>query len=446
MKSFVMFSSKMFFLIGSFTGSFLFSASSTGGVFTSFVSSSLPAESLSVTTKRQIDDVFLLSNDREKDLLVCALLGSSGEIDDLAQFWQDNVAIFLSNALSEDGDSRALSAIAESIKESFLVGILEPTDFKKTVREELQALQEFPQEYAVALLPRSFSELLEAADLYDEERASISFLFKDKIAEVGRRAALAFAEGCIAQHSHAGDERFVPCDKRIYGLMQAAQAGVVASDPKLIGQAVDKSFYKKMKASLAAMKKSKTGELLFILKDFPLEDGEVECCSICSFDDRALYKNICPCNVSMPLCEPCIRVLTLEKIVGDLRIEFSGRSSGPAHIVFSLQLPRCPYCKRLYYEEKDYVALGNALPRLRRNALIVAALASQLEKFTTEESLVNIIKRLVATNGSYKGIELRTLRGAMLLPQEIALQLFKKDVAMHDAVAEPFTNTDIWKR
>ena len=148
----------------------------------------------------------------------------------------------------------------------------------------------------------------------------------------------------------------------------------------------------------------------------------------------------------MPLCEPCIRVLTLEKIVGDLRIEFSGRSSGPAHIVFSLQLPRCPYCKRLYYEEKDYVALGNALPRLRRNALIVAALASQLEKFTTEESLVNIIKRLVATNGSYKGIELRTLRGAMLLPQEIALQLFKKDVAMHDAVAEPFTNTDIWKR
>lgn len=423
MKSFV-----IFFLIGFFSGSFLFSASS------------------SAATERQIDDIFLLSNDREKDLLVCALLGSSGEIDDLAEFWQDNVAKFLFDSFSKGGDSRALSAIAESIKESFLVGILEPTDFKKTIREELQALDEFAQDYAVALLPRSFSELLEAADLYDDERASISFLFKDKIAEIGRGAALTFAQECIAQFVDAGENRSVKSDKRIYGLMQAAEVEKIASDPKLIEQGVSKNFYKKMKASLAAMKKSKTGELLFKLKDFPLEDGEVECCAICSFDDRAIYENICPCNPSMPLCEPCIRVLTLEKIVGDLRIEFSGRSSGPAHIVFSLQLPRCPYCKRLYYEEKDYVALGNALPPLRRNALIVGALASQLEKFTTDEALENIVKRLVVTNGSYKGIELRTLRGAMLLPQEIALQFFKKDLAMHDAVDQPFTNTDIWKR
>lgn len=431
-------------MIGALSELFFFTAECSERRFSSFVSSQLPL--VVAKSEVEINDAFLLGNDSEKDLLVCALLGSSGLIDDPALFWEHNVARKLSIALADGFDRWALSGIAEGIKQNFLVGVLEPADFKESVSEELQALDEFPLEYAVASLPQSFSELLEAADLDDKERASISFLFKDKIAQAGQAEALSFAEGCIAQFADAGEDRSINYDKRIYGLMQAAEVEKIISDSRLRPNSINRFFYKNIHANIACMKKAKTGELLFILKKFPIEDKAIESCSICSFDDRTLYENICPCNTSMPLCEECIRELTLEKIIGDLRIEFSGTRSGPAHIVFSLQLPRCPYCKRIYYEEKDYVLFEQSLPLLKRKALVVEALTSQLEKFTTEGSLENIVTRLVATNNSYQGIELRTFGGALLSPQEIALQLFKKDGAMPDALAEPFTNAAIWRR
>jgi len=274
------------------------------------------------------------------------------------------------------------------------------------------------------------------------------FLFKDHLAQSFLEETIIFVGQKLKELDDAGNTRVVEEDDRIYGLRQKVK------------NVVPVSFLKKESASEALIRR--VGSVVAIdwntlnrkkcplglkRKSLPVADT-TPVCDLCSHEVGRLYENICSCNKDINLCKQCSGSLSHD-IVRDMRIECAGTKSGPAHIIFSLQTPRCPYCKSLYYSENEtgnnFEMLAKAMPVEKRQAFVVSALTKALEKFSQEE-LVNLLNRLLATNVSYREIAVYKRDGTLLSCSDLALRLFEKDLAMREAIVEPFTNEIVWKR
>ena len=400
----------------------------------------------------------LFPDEVEQDSLVSAILITS-DIEDPVSFWEENVAVPLR---AVEGVSReVLLGIAEGVKANILAGTIESGEIKDIVKNELEALAEHGVRIVRPSLPACLAKILESdPSLSEEARASISFQLRDQL-DLGSPLlvlkSLAHELVCFhtaAAATGAGREHV---DSRVYGLMRVATEG--AEPSLLIPAAPARWVRKKQRRSLVARLKSEleAAETNVDISNVPFAlapyispasgDGTVEksSCSVCAKEEGdavALVQNVCECNI-LPLCHQCVIQLTLKNIVGEMRLE-GGIDGAPAALVFGLQVPLCPFCKRAYYGEVSLANLDRALSVPQRKGIVLQALEKELNSISLLQR-ATVIGRLVAANAVYEGIVTHRNSSTLLSSQLIAMQIFERDARMNEGIVAPFTESGIWK-
>lgn len=395
----------------------------------------------------------------EGDSLVTAMLIGPG-VDDPLSFWEENVARPLRavNGVAHE----VLLGIAEGIKGNILTGTLESMDIRDSVESEIDALAQEGVRIVRPHLPAYLEEILKSdPTLSQEARASISFQLKDQL-DLGSPLVVlkSLAHELVRFHTAAaatgaGREHV---DSRVYGLMRVATEGAAPS--LLIPAAPARWVRKKQRRSLVARLKSELeaaetnvdiSNVLFVLVPYmsPASgDGTLEksICSVCAQEEGdavALVQNVSECNI-LPLCLQCVTQLTLKNIVGEMRLE-GGIDGAPAALVFGLQVPLCPFCKRAYYDEVSLANLDRALSVSQRKGIVLQALEKELNSIPMVHR-ATVIGRLIAPIEIYADIITHRNTAHLLSCDIIAVQIFERDARMREGIAIPFSDTAVWKR
>lgn len=323
---------------------------------------------------------------------------------------------------------------------------MEPSELADQVQELLKNAKGL---LSFASLPDAFLALMEEMHQNNRirvaARAQLTYLFSDKIAELGEECALTYAQAYSKKYFTTGKLPEFGLDRRPFGLKAPVSSNF--------------SF------NASCFSEARLRELEDLLR-VPAVPRDICCslqkyvhaqavpCGLCANVDVELflYQDLCRCAADVVICRSCLTFSTRDSIIADLRIE-APRGAGTANLICTFKIPSCPFCKQPYYQRSldgiaaydnaNLLPLASSLPYDQRELLVLRSLSGRLSELG--EDLQDVMFRLSSSNVIYGDLPFYDEAENLLTPEQYACQIYARTAWLQENLAASFDNVLVWK-